>query len=224
MRTRLATSALLISLLALTAAVSAQAGWTSDNGLDGSGKAETRTLDLQDFEAIDIGGAFELKVTRGSTQKITVTIDDNLWEVFEAKVSGKELTLGFKKDVNPEVDAVVEIVMPTLTRVEIHGAAEVEINDYKGDKFTFNVSGAGELEMDGEVDELDISISGAGEIDTRDLKARSVEISVSGAGEAQVFASESFEGRVSGVGEITYYGNPEHVKTKVSGLGEIEAN
>jgi len=44
---------------------------------------------------------------------------------------------------------------------------------------------------------------------------------VSGAGEAKVFASESFEGRVSGVGSIDYWGDPEHQKTKVSGLGDI---
>jgi len=45
-------------------------------------------------------------------------------------------------------------------------------------------------------------VSGAADIDTRDLKARKVEISVSGAGNAKVYASESFEGRVSGVGNI----------------------
>jgi len=224
MRTRLATTALLIALLALTTAVSVQAGWNNDNGIKGSGDPETRTLELKDFEAIDVGGAFEIKITRGDELMVTVTIDDNLWDVFEADVSGKELTLGWKKNVNPEVDAVVEIVMPTLRKIDIHGAADVEINDYKGDKFTFEVSGAGELVMDGEADELDISVSGAADIDTRDLKARKVEISVSGAGNAKVYASESFEGRVSGVGNITYYGNPEHTKTKVSGLGNIESD
>ena len=83
------------------------------------------------------------------------------------------------------------------------------------------MSGAAELEMQGEVTDLEINVSGAGEIDTRELKAKSVDISVSGAGEAKVFASESFEGRVSGVGSIDYWGQPEHQKTKVSGLGDI---
>ncbi len=44
---------------------------------------------------------------------------------------------------------------------------------------------------------------------------------MSGAGEAKVYASESFEGRVSGVGNIDYWGDPEHEKTRVSGLGNI---
>ena len=88
--------------------------------------------------------------------------------------------------------------------------------------FSFNVSGAAELEMNGKVDTLDISVSGAGDIDTRELMAKNVEVSVSGAGEAKVYASESFKGRVSGVGSIDYWGNPEHQSTKVSGLGDID--
>jgi hypothetical protein len=106
--------------------------------------------------------------------------------------------------------------------VDIHGAAEVEISDFRGEEFKFDVSGAAELEMDGVVDNLEINVSGAGEIDTRELKAKSVEISVSGAGEAKVYASESFDGRVSGVGSIDYWGDPEHQKTKVSGMGDID--
>ena len=222
MRTRLATTALMITLFALTMAVTAQAG-KHGNGIQGSGDPETRTLELRDFEAIDVGGAFELKITRGDAQKVTVTLDDNLWDVFDAEVDGKEVVFGWAENVHPEVDSEIEIVMPELTRVDIHGAADVEIVDYRGGKFTFGVSGAGELVMDGEADELEISVSGAGEIDTRDLKARKVDISVSGAGNAKVYASESFEGRVSGVGNITYFGDPEHRKTKVSGMGNIES-
>ena len=66
-----------------------------------------------------------------------------------------------------EVEASIEIIAPTLEAVSIHGAAEVVIRDFRGKRFEFGVSGAGELEMDGEVDELEIGVSGAGEIDTR---------------------------------------------------------
>jgi len=76
--------------------------------------------------------------------------------------------------------------------------------------------------MDGQVDNLDIRISGAGNADTQKLKAKNVKVSISGAGNATVYAKESLDGNVSGVGNLTYYGNPEDADTNVSGLGKIK--
>ena len=137
-------------------------------------------------------------------------------------MKGGTLKFGWEESVQPEVDSVIEITAPTLEEFHIHGAAEVTIEDFRGERFEFGVSGAGELEMDGEVDELVVGVSGAGEIDTRRLEAKHVKIRVSGAGNAKVRASESFDGKVSGVGNVTCYGSPEKKKTSVSGMGNIE--
>jgi hypothetical protein len=225
MRTRrLLTTALLTALIAVAMAGGAQAFWgdKDKDTVKGSGDAETRTLELSDFDRVDVGGAFTVNVTRGDEHQVTVTIDDNLWELLEAEVKNGKLTFDWKKSIEPDVDSTIDIVAPTLTELSTHGAADVTIRDFKGNRFEFGVSGAGELEMDGEVDELEIGVSGAGDIDTRDLEAKHVTISVSGAGEAKVHATESFDGRVSGVGNITCYGSPEKQKTRVSGMGDIE--
>ena len=221
MRSRYSVMATLVALVLLLAAGNAAAFSFGKDVIEGSGDMETRTLDLKEFEAINVGGAFDLEITLGDEQKVVMTIDDNLWDNLEVEVSGGTLEIGWDKSCSPEGDCRVEIVVRKLEEVDIHGAAEVEIRDFHGDSFSFDVSGAAELEMDGTVDKLDINVSGAGDIDTRDLKAKSVKISVSGAGEAKVYASESFEGRVSGVGSIDYWGDPEHQRTKVSGIGDI---
>jgi hypothetical protein len=224
MRSRYSVTASLLAVavvLLLTAGNAAAFSFGKDT-IEGSGDMETRELDFKDFDKIDIGGGFDLEITMGDEQKVTMTLDDNLWDNLEAEVHGSTLEIGWDKNCQPDGDCTVVIVVRELKGMDIHGAADVEIEGYRGDSFSFDVSGAAELEMDGEVDKLDINISGAGDIDTRDLKARHVEISVSGAGDAKVYASESFEGRVSGVGNIHYWGDPEHQKTKVSGLGNIK--
>ncbi len=225
MRSRYSVMAPLLAVamvLFLTAGNAAAFSFGNDT-IEGSGDMETRELDLKEFQKIDVGGAFDLEITLGDEQKVTMTIDDNLWDNLEAEVHGSTLEIGWDKNCQPDDDCTVVIVVRELKGMEIHGAADVEIEGYRGDSFSFDVSGAAELEMDGEVDRLDINVSGAGDIDTRELMAKSVEISVSGAGEAKVYASESFEGRVSGVGNIHYWGDPEHQKTKVSGLGNIKS-
>ncbi|MCK9996846.1 MAG: DUF2807 domain-containing protein [Candidatus Krumholzibacteria bacterium] len=224
MRSKYSVTASLLAVavtLLLTVGNAAAFSFGKDN-IEGSGDMETRELDLKDFDEIDVGGAFDLEITLGDEQKVIMTIDDNLWDNLEAEVHGSTLEIGWDKSCQPDGDCTVVIVVRELKGMEIHGAADVEIEGYHGDSFSFKVSGAAELEMDGEVDKLDIHVSGAGDIDTRELIAKSVEISVSGAGDAKVYASESFEGRVSGVGNIHYWGDPEHQKTKVSGLGNIK--
>jgi hypothetical protein len=223
MRSRFSVAATLMAVVLLLTAGNAAAFSFGKDTIEGSGDMETRELDLKEFQKIDVGGAFDLEITLGDEQKVTMTIDDNLWDNLEAEVHGNTLEIDWDKSCQPDSDCTVVIVVRELKGMDIHGAADVEIEGYHGDSFSFDVSGAAELEMDGEVDELDINVSGAGDIDTRDLMAKSVEISVSGAGEAKVYASESFEGRVSGVGNIHYWGDPEHQKTKVSGLGNIKS-
>ena len=223
MRSRYSGLATLVAVTMMLAAGQAAAFSFGKNVIEGSGDMETRTLDLKEFDAINVGGAFELDITLGDEQKVIMTIDDNLWDNLEVEVSGSTLEIGWDKSCSPEGDCRVEIVVRKLEEVDIHGAAEVEIRNFHGDSFSFDVSGAAELEMDGTVDKLDINVSGAGDIDTRNLKAKSVKVSVSGAGEAKVYASESFEGRVSGVGSIDYWGDPEHQKTRVSGIGDINS-
>ena len=191
-------------------------------GIEGSGDMETRELNLNDFDMIDIGGAFDLHVTFGDHQTVKVTIDDNLWDNLEADVSSGELELDWKKSCQPDRDCLVEIVVRSLEQVNIHGAGDVEIEDFDGEDFEYGLSGAGNLTMDGQVDNLKIRISGAGNADTEGLRAKDVNISVSGAGNAKVYASESIRARVSGVGKVTYYGDPEERDTRVSGIGSIK--
>ena len=221
MRSRYSVMAAFVAMALFLVAGDATAFSFGKDVIEGSGDMETRELSLKEFDEIDVGGAFDLEITLGDEQKVVMTIDDNLWDNLEAEVHGRTLEIGWDKSCEPDGECTVVIVVRELRAMDIHGAADVEIEGYHGDSFIFNVSGAAELEMDGEVDKLEIHVSGAGDIDTRELKAKSVEISVSGAGNAKVFASESFEGRVSGVGNINYWGDPERQKTKVSGLGNI---
>jgi hypothetical protein len=224
MRKIMKTTGLVLVIAFALSAVTVQAGWSwKSKGIEGSGDMETRELDLGGFDSINVGGAFELDVVMGEHYEVKLTIDDNLWDNLEAKVRDGELTIDWDKSCQPDDDCRIEIVTPRLAEVSIHGACDANIEDYQGDSFRYILSGAGSLKMDGEVDELEIRVSGAGDADTRDLKAKHVDISVSGAGDAKVYAGESIKARVSGVGSIHYYGDPEKKSTKVSGIGSIKS-
>lgn len=209
-----------LTVIAILIAGQASA-FSFNKGTKGSGDMETRELSLEEFNSLDVGGAFDIEVSFGKKQKIEVTIDDNLWDHFDAKIKGKWLDLDWGRNCSPSNDCHIKIVVPSLEEVNIHGACDLEISDFDAHDFTYKLSGAGDLEMDGKVDNLEIKISGAGDADTTDLKAKNVKVSISGAGNADVYAEESIRARISGVGNLTYHGDPDDEDTRVSGLGNI---
>ncbi len=212
-------TALFLTILMCGTASADFLGIFGDRGIRGSGDMETRTFDLDKTNAVSIHGAFDLYVTFGKKQKISVTIDDNLWDNFEIKVKNGNLDLDWEDNCRPDSDCRIDLVLVELEEVSVYGACDANIDDYDGDSFSFNVRGAGDLEINGEVDDLEISISGAGDVDAEELIANHVDVSISGAGSGSVYAEKSIEARISGVGSLTYYGDPEEKSTLVSGMG-----
>ncbi len=223
MRFQRLTTAILASLVLVLLVGNAAAFSFKDRGIEGSGDLETRDFDLKDFDEISVGGAFDIEIRFSESQEVAVTIDDNLWDNLELEVKNGRLIIDWDKNCQPDNDCRLELRVSSLKAMSIHGAADVEIDDFDGDSFDFELSGAAELEMNGRVDDLDIQVSGAGEIDTRDLKAQHVKVRISGAGNANISVSESLDAKVSGVGNIHYWGDPEKKRTSVSGLGNISA-
>ncbi len=100
------------------------------------------------------------------------------------------------------------------------GAGEVEMDVDLG-RIELDISGAGAVELSGTADEQDISMSGAGGYDGSDLISRICKISISGVGGAEVFVTEDLEATVSGIGGVSYSGNPANVHSDISGLGSV---
>jgi hypothetical protein len=195
--------------------------WFHSHGIDGSGDMVTKELDLPEFHEIDVGGCFDVHVSFGRKQKVELTADDNLFDHFDIEVHGGTLDLDFDRDLDPSENPRLDIVVQRLESVSVHGAGSLEVEDFAGERFAFDLSGAGSLAIDGAVDELDVDLSGAGSVDARDLKARRADVQLSGAGNATVTVTDRLRARISGVGNLTYYGDPEDRDVHVSGLGSV---
>ncbi|MBC8425944.1 DUF2807 domain-containing protein [bacterium] len=220
-RHRIPAASVAILAAALVVASAAVAGVHWHDAIEGSGDMETRAYDLKDFQVIELTGALDIEVVFGDKQSVEVTLDDNLFENLEIDVKGKTLVIGWAEECDPDADSRVAIALRRLDAVTIKGAGDIEIKGFKGDRFEYDLHGAGDLEIDGETGELDITLNGAGGVEAEDLKARHVKVRLNGVGDVEVTATESIDAKVSGVGEIDFWGKPEEEKTRVSGIGDI---
>jgi putative autotransporter adhesin-like protein len=193
-----------------------------DDRIDGSGDMETRSFDLEDFDSIQLDGGMDLNISFGRTTSVEVTLDDNLMDNLILEVAGGRLLIDWEESCDTDRDTHMDIVLPKLESLVINGAGDVDIRGMKADSFEFDLSGACDLDIEGKVDYLEIDLHGAGDINARDLEAKEVECYVSGAGDVDLTVSEKIDARISGVGKISYWGDPEDAKTRVSGIGVID--
>ncbi len=229
-------------LLVLFAGASASAeGWFGfDSSRKGSGNVVTESRDLKPFDRIESSGCFDIEVTVGGEQKITVSFDDNLIELIETEVKANTLHIRARKSFSSRRGCRIEITVPELVEVFASGSGDISVTNLETERFEFGLSGSGDFFVQGKTHEMEISLSGSGDvtaegqtqgleinlsgsgnISARDLKAEEVYVKISGSGDVKVFAEESFDGTISGSGRIAYYGDPEHTSSRVSGSGRI---
>ncbi|HEY9106681.1 MAG TPA: DUF2807 domain-containing protein, partial [Roseateles sp.] len=84
------------------------------------------------------------------------------------------------------------------------------------------ISGAGEGQLGGKVEDLALQISGKGKVVADRLQANKARVSVSGIGNVMLWVTDDLSAHISGIGSVDYFGRP-NVQRSVSGMGTISA-
>ncbi|MDI3260379.1 MAG: DUF2807 domain-containing protein [Sinobacteraceae bacterium] len=195
-------------------------GHASD-AAQGPPKSEERTL--PPFDKIKLETAGEFEVTVGAPQRLSVYAAAQAIERIETRVENGTLIVARSVSTFDRTPRFI-LSLPALRQVEIDdGGGRFRVHGLNGGTFSLNCDGAADFAADGAVDALDVEVDGAARVDTRALKARTVKVRLDGAGLVKVYASDSLDARLEGLGAIRYAGAPKEVRQAIDGLGKIEA-
>jgi Putative auto-transporter adhesin, head GIN domain len=216
----------LLLALALTASlaapVPAHAGWFTGGGTEGNGNLVTKSYDVENCDAILLRCGLDITVRFGDTQKVELTMDENLVDLYEIESRRGTLVIDADDEPRPDKRAHLEVTLRGMERLKVSGAGDIDVIKYDGKDLELVVDGAGDVEIDGKAKRVDIVINGAGDIDARHLEADDAEVSVNGAGDVSVFARKSADVSINGVGDVDVYGDPEEFAQSINGLGDID--
>ena len=106
--------------------------------------------------------------------------------------------------------------------VELYLSGDGSTDVYALNALSVSLSGAGSFNAHGRTEYLKINSNGATSIDTENLIAKDVSISLKGAGQASVFASNTLQVNITGIGKVTYFGDPKFVNPNIIGFGKAE--
>ncbi|WP_299215673.1 head GIN domain-containing protein [uncultured Dokdonia sp.] len=229
--------------LILVTSLQVQAQWWG-KGEKGNGNITTITRSVGSYDEVNVGGSFDVELVAGKEGTITIEGDSNLMEYIVTEVRGNALKIKVENNKNIRATKKIKITVPfqdldevslagsgnmwnkdviktTNFRTSVAGSGDLTLK-VDADSVDASVAGSGDLTLTGNSRDLDVSVAGSGEVHAKDLKADNAVVSVAGSGDISVYCSKSIRARVSGSGDIDYYGNPDKQDTKVSGSGKIK--
>lgn len=190
-------------------------------GIIGNGKVKAERRQIDRIDSIVLDGPISLLFTRGGTQTVRVTADENLLPIITTNVSGSTLHIGCSGSFSTSNEILAEVEMPSLVSLKVRGSGNVEINQIEQPMMHINLSGSGTIEVIGKVDHFTADLNGSGDIDASCLVSKSVALALNGSGDIHAQASESVKARLNGSGDIKVAGQPANQDCATSGSGRI---
>lgn len=225
---------LLLALIALVASAAAPAQ-----------TGPQRTYAPGPFDELEVMGAAQIRFAQGSVDQVVVDGDEDVqrevrlelhngrlqvrqagtWRFWNSR--RLQLTVTARELKHLSVSGAADFVAAQPVKaarlvVDISGAGMARFDRLQADELRFIVSGAGDGQFTGVVEQLSVAISGKSNFRGEQLQAQRARVSVSGLGDVQLWAEKELTVAVSGVGTVDYWGTPT-LKRSTSGLATVNA-
>ena len=169
-----------------------------------------RRDDLAPFNKIVARGAYVLEVREGSGQSVVLTAGQR--DLDRVRTSVRDETL-FIETKSPRKTGCVSITidMEELRGLLIQGMSDARISGLAGHDVSFELNGAGRMEVSGTCQAASIEIKGAGTIDTSELACDRANVEIMGSADAAINATEEVVVSILGAGRLDIHGDPARV-------------
>ena len=204
---------------------------------------EGRAYQPGPFDSIEISGSAMVRFTQGAIDQIFIEGDEDTQKAVQLELRDRLLQIrpngAWKFWNNKRVQ--IHFTARDLRRVAISGAADwqalqplqlnslsvhisgaglVRMDQLKADALSFQVSGAGDGQVAGSVNQLNIQVTGRSDFRGENLMSQRAAVKVSGIADVKVWVVQDLAVTVSGVGTVEYWGSP-NVQRHASGIARI---
>jgi len=187
---------------------------------------------LTPFDSIRVSGVFEVVLTSGAEEHITIRTDTALLPYLHVRVEDKELRIDMdkiriknRKETYPKEEAITEIAVTyrSIKRLVYRGVGILRTGDtLRAPSWKLVHKAVGELRVDAVIDrDIDVTYEGVGAMILRG-RAQQMYLKASGVGKIDAGAFRVANGvvKASGVGKITLFVT-DTLWLEAKGLGGI---
>lgn len=193
--------------------------------LRGDGAIVSETRNVSSFTSIDVDGDVDVEVYQSNENKVILTAYQNLIPVYETKVKGNTLKLGFRDGYwNVRNNNMrVEVYTTDVNSVNLNGSGDVRVgSSIASQDFNARINGSGSIVVDNNhFENVNFKVNGSGDIDAKKAVCKNVYADISGSGSIDVNVTNMLTVKISGSGNVNYWGDPVTVNTDISGSGKV---
>ena len=241
----------LISKILLVAALASGAAYSYANTNPAVKIMASEIVDrhLSGFNAVDVGGSFDVQLVQGSTESVKVEAPSDVIDRIITQVDGGVLKIYNKHDTfnwgnwwGNHKKIVVYVTVKTVNAISVTGSGDVAFKqgltvpalklhvsgsgDVSGvlnaKKLESSISGSGDVHLSGHSDISIVDVSGSGDFNAHNLVTVSTSIRLSGSGDAEINANDKIDAVTHGSGDIRYTGSAHNISSAKTGSGDIE--
>lgn len=213
------------------------------SGEAGNGKVLSTPYLLPDFDGIKNMSSAQVRISRGSLSKVSVSIDENLAKNLDIRVENGVLLISILpgKSIYNYKEFTVAITVPALSYIGVYGSGDIDtLGEFSGKSISLIIAGSGDISGAFDVDTISAVIDGSGSIDlsgeARDfsgriqgsgsiraarLSAMVAKAGIYGSGSCTVRAEQSLDVSIFGSGSVYYYGSPAIASYVDKGSGRL---
>jgi Putative auto-transporter adhesin, head GIN domain len=209
----------------------------------GSGNIVTETRKTGSFDAISVGGSFEVEVKMGDAVSVIVEADDNIMKYIETRVSGNTLKISTEgMHSYSDIHMKVYVTVPALSKISAAASADVVAENIltSNSKLTFKASSSASIKAEVNAPEIEtdasssatITLTGktkthkteassSAEIKAFELLSENTTAHASSSANIEVHASVNLDAKASSSGSVDYKGAAAVTKAE-SSSGSVE--
>ncbi|GAB2690404.1 head GIN domain-containing protein [Mucilaginibacter koreensis] len=231
-----------LSLFALAIAATTLASSCKNTAcIKGSGHQATDNRKVDNFNKLEVDGAFKVTLHQDSSFSVAITADDNLLKNIKTTVSGGKLHVFNKEGICNSGEMTLNIGVAKLEGIDLSGAVElasagklnvqdIRLNfagsshvtlDMNAANVTTEGAGSTELHLTGQATSHRMDLSGSSQVSAFDFVTGSYQIVSAGASNCQINVLKSLKVQSHGSSEVEYKGNPTEVESNKSEASSV---
>jgi len=192
----------------------------------GSGMAVDKSFEVSDFQGIEVSGGFDVNLSQGSSESVTLSAQENLFEYIHVEVEQGILKIYTENNLMPTKPLKARIMFKNIEKLHVSGGGDVVAeNNLKVENLEIGMTGGGDLSAGIEATELDCNMSGGGDARLNGTASK-LDVDMTGGGDLETSVhAEVFSCRLSGGGNLTLRSDKENseVMLELSGGGDADA-
>lgn len=179
-------------------------GATNPSSAQGRAPAsETRDIG-HGITSVELSGPIDLTLRQGDKPSLKVRGEQRLLGNVETEQDGNTLHIGTKGMLfHHRRPLQVELVLPSLSEIEIHGSGDSTVNGFSGEKLSVRVHGPGNLNFNGRFKKVDAGLHGSGDLTLNTGASDVVSLEMVGSGQIRSSGRcKSLSAELTGSGDL----------------------